>query len=91
LHRLAHYEDLEEQGLILKLPCNIGSTVYVLKNNNEIEKGIIKSILIEKDKIKYWYKQERYYEEWFFTNESINKTVFLTKEEAEQSLKQMGE
>ena len=28
LERLAHYEDLEEQGKLIKLPCKIGDTVY---------------------------------------------------------------
>ena len=27
--RLKEYEDLEEQGLLLKLPCKVGDTVYV--------------------------------------------------------------
>lgn len=29
LTRLGHYEDLEEQGKMLKLPCAVGDTVYV--------------------------------------------------------------
>ena len=29
-HKLAEYEDLEEQGKLLKLPCAVGDTVYVL-------------------------------------------------------------
>lgn len=28
LKELQHYKDLEEQGLLLKLPCNVGDTVY---------------------------------------------------------------
>ena len=28
LGRLAEYEDLEEQGLLLRLPCKVGNTVY---------------------------------------------------------------
>ena len=28
LNRLAEYEDLEEQGLLLLLPCKVGSTLY---------------------------------------------------------------
>ena len=27
--KLADYEDLEEQGLLLRLPCKVGDTVYV--------------------------------------------------------------
>lgn len=30
LQRLKYYEDLEEQGLLLKLPCKVGDTVYVI-------------------------------------------------------------
>ena len=30
VNKLAHYEDLEEQGLLLKLPCKVGDTVWVL-------------------------------------------------------------
>ena len=28
INKLGELEDLEEQGLLLKLPCNIGSTLY---------------------------------------------------------------
>ncbi len=30
IDRLAHYEDLEEQERLIKLPCKIGDTVYQL-------------------------------------------------------------
>lgn len=30
IRKLAEYEDLEEQGKLLKLPCAVGDTVYVL-------------------------------------------------------------
>ena len=30
LARLAAYEDAEEQGLLLRLPCPIGTTVYII-------------------------------------------------------------
>lgn len=42
LEKLAEYEDLEEQGLLLRLPCNVGDTVYVLaecKNVNLVLDG----------------------------------------------------
>ena len=28
--KLAEYEDLEEHGLLLRLPCKVGSTVYAI-------------------------------------------------------------
>ncbi len=30
LRKLAEYEDLEEQGLLLRLPCKVGDTVYCI-------------------------------------------------------------
>lgn len=30
IERLAEYEDLEEQGLLLRLPCKVGDTVYII-------------------------------------------------------------
>lgn len=30
IHKLAEYEDLEEQGLLLRLPCKVGDTVYAI-------------------------------------------------------------
>ncbi len=30
IYKLAEYEDLEEQGLLLKLPCKVGDTVYCI-------------------------------------------------------------
>lgn len=35
LDKLAMYEDLEEQGKLLKLPCSVGDTVYIL-NQKEL-------------------------------------------------------
>lgn len=30
IDKLADYEDLEEQGLLVKLPCKIGGTIYAI-------------------------------------------------------------
>lgn len=35
--KLKDYEDLEEQGLLLKLPCKVGDTVYVDSSSLPIE------------------------------------------------------
>lgn len=34
--KLGDYEDLEEQGLMLRLPCKVGSTVYLIKSDGKI-------------------------------------------------------
>lgn len=36
LDKLAMYEDLEEQGKLLKLPCSVGDTVYILNQKRII-------------------------------------------------------
>lgn len=33
LEKLAHYEDLEEQGKLIELPCTVGDTVWLIGKN----------------------------------------------------------
>lgn len=30
MEKLKHYEDLEEQGRLVKLPCKVGDTIYII-------------------------------------------------------------
>lgn len=71
--KLAEYEDAEENGLILRLPCPVGSTVYLIKSDGKIAPRTADMMFLGV----LW---NEYGKEWF-----------LTKEEAEQVLKQMGE
>lgn len=99
LEELKSYRDAEEQGLLLRLPCKVGSTVYTVKyyfdckfdyncplgyaeGKNNCDKGL---------SCEHEYKK-------FFVGEKIfdasmtddfGKTIFLTKEEAEQALAEM--
>ena len=42
LKKLAGYEDLEEQGRLLKLPCKMGDTVYYINpDKNTINEFIV--------------------------------------------------
>lgn len=103
--KLKEYKDLEEQGLLLRLPCKVGDTVWVItspfnvfngiehnKNlRNECYEAFISSITIYKDGLQYRISAKvtnqligAYYNEKNFGN-----TVFLTKSEAEQKLKEM--
>ena len=36
LRKLAEYEDAEEQGLLLRLPCKVGDTVYLIKSDGKV-------------------------------------------------------
>ena len=97
--KLAEYEDLEEQGLLLKLPCKIGDTVYVIDTIYECDNDYMDCIMEFPDV----YQCERgfvceYEHEKLVVRpksfdfkmlDNFNKTVFLTKEEAEQELKRL--
>ncbi len=37
MERLAEYEDLEEQGKLLKLPCAVGDRIYRIDTDEKIE------------------------------------------------------
>lgn len=84
--RLAEYEDAEEQGLLLRLPCKPGDTVYEIDGEGAI---------VERHIYDVEYRQTRYGTEvsfstatLWFPGESIGETVFLTREEAEAKLKE---
>ena len=84
IDKLADYEDAEEQGLLLRLPCKVGDTVYRLipKTYRHIEPLKVRKFVIcekglcfvtEKTTINY-------------SCDEFGKIIFLTKEEAEQKL-----
>ena len=35
IEKLAHYEDLEEQGKLIVLPCTEGDLIYLIENNTD--------------------------------------------------------
>lgn len=99
LKKLAEYEDLEEQGKILKLPCKVGDTVYVIPSEVNYRLNIANGMK----------KHNRVYEQPVSRIEFLpggyvlstcdgmdrvsdrffNITWFLTKKEAEEALKKM--
>lgn len=92
--RLAEYEDLEEQGLILRLPCKVGDIVYEVQElRKRIQPYTIISIHISRCSVLIGWVIED--DEGIYSNTNgfcdyaIGKTVFLTKEEAEAKLREM--
>lgn len=87
VRKLAEYEDLEEQGKLLKLPCKVGDYVYVIKND-EILKDVIEDydIWSIRDGIKLR-TQLRDFNSYVIAE--IGKTAFLTEEEADAALRKM--
>lgn len=77
IDKLAEYEDLEEQALLLRLPCKVGDTVYQIWNVddkpeiNEIKIATLNNIVA------------------LMEYGDFGKTAFLTQAEADQRLAEM--
>ena len=96
--RLKLYEDLDEQGLLLRLPFKVGDTIYV---NGILGVGKVeeyKVIRVDYHSNLATKRSEFYIEALLvsapensigFYDKEIGKTVFLTKADAEQKLKEM--
>lgn len=97
--KLGKYEDLEEQGRLVKLPCKVGDTVWQIMvvgvQGKNIKYGIFKAVVT---KISANYQmnfllstitedKERYRNE--VTSTAIGDTMFFTKSEAEAKLKEL--
>lgn len=93
--KLADYEDLEEQGLLVRLPCKVGDTAY--RVNAGAKQPIIPMTVSEIHFL--CYKNERAVRfdaigkedmgESCYRLEDIGRIVFLTHEEAEKKLEEM--
>lgn len=85
---LKKYKDLEEQGLLVRLPCNVGDDLYCIVNG-EVKKLKVHSFGVPDFEIT---DIEFKYVDGFkivrFVGE-VGKTVFLTREEAEKKLEEM--
>ena len=82
LEELKSYKDLEEQGLLVRLPCPIGTTVW----------DIFKKEIRETKVTSIEYNDNKEYVLWAREDEllgTLNEAVFLTREEAEKKLEEM--
>lgn len=100
IKKLATYEDLEEQGLLVRLPCKVGDMVwdndfghpesYEIKafSYGYCDSYVEPDIGIE-DEIIFYYENSDGSITGAFPMSEIGKTVFLTREEAEKKLGEM--
>lgn len=94
IDKLAHYEDMEEQGRLIELPCKVGDTVYFIKFAFSVAKSpitaeILSIKIIDGEMIYTAITQENSIVRKF-KSDAIGKTVFFTKSEAEAKLKEMS-
>lgn len=79
LKHIQNLIDLEEQGLLIRLPCKVGDKVYgIYYTGTNIPVPIAEEV---EDVGMFIETDEDYYK-----LEDIGKSVFFTKEEAEQAL-----
>lgn len=102
--KLATYEDLEEQGLLVRLPVKIGDDIYKIpskanydlnvlngyKANNRVYHQKVYSIVFSQ---RGWFvqcdKDSIYAPNVICVDVEYGKTWFLTREEAEKKLEEM--
>lgn len=83
------YKNLEEQGLLVRLPCKLNGTLYSVNYSNKtIAENTIIKISIN-DHVKRFYCIDDNLRERIFFSYRIGENVFLTREEAEKKLEEM--
>lgn len=101
IDKLADYEDAEEQGLLLRLPCNIGDTIFVIpskinfklnvlngyQNNNKVYAQVVCNFVLTK----YGLMINTCDGFCHVRDTERGETWFLTMEEAAAALKKMQE
>ena len=80
--KLAVYEDAEEQGLLIRLPCKVGDTVYQV---------VRRSVDVTGYRMEWeWETAVEAVKFRLGMVDSVGKTIFLTREEAEAVLRIAG-
>lgn len=79
---LKYYEELDEKGMLIKIPVAKGDTIYPLLYANGKPKYVGSAEVVEISDSRIWV------DSYYFDYADIGKTVFLTKEQAEQALKE---
>lgn len=86
--KLADYEDAEEQGLLLRLPVPLGTTVYnTTWWDNEEEKIKVNGATFYRIVHKHKVSKSKFS---LLDIKEFGKTVFLTRKEAESALAEKG-
>lgn len=90
LEELKSYKDLEEQGLLVRLPCKVGDIMFRI--NKGAKNPVIELTVTQIDITTRSYNLEvidRECGELMCFKSDIGRTIFLTREEAEKKLEEM--
>lgn len=99
------YKQLEEQGRLIKLPCKVGDTVYVVTSpfnvfddieydentKEEVYEAYVSNVSFYEcgEQYRIYAKATKHFIGAYFRECDFGKTVFLTKSEAEAKLKEL--
>lgn len=85
VEKLTNMEQMEEQGLLVRLPCNNGTLYSVNHSNKTIAENTIIEIAINDHSKRFSCLDDNLRERKFY-DYMIGESVFLTREEAEKKL-----
>lgn len=94
------YEKAEQNGMLIHLPCKVGNTVYLSNHDRVVRKKeplvciVDEFTMSDSECYAVLNANEPFYALHRFKAVNIKdfgRTIFLTREAAEQALKQMGE
>ena len=83
LKELKEYKDLEDSGLLIKLPHPIGTPLFIPCKKQGVKQDHIRRWQTNNKGLMFCSNGS------FYVVDAIGKTVFLTREEAELKLKEM--
>lgn len=105
MKQLEEYQRLEEQGRLIKLPCKVGDTVWVVTSpfnvfddieydddmKDEVYESYVSSVSFYEcgEQYRIYAKATNHFIGAYFRECDFGKTVFLTKSEAEARLKEL--
>lgn len=89
VEKLAHYEDLEEQGRLIELPCKVGDTIWAIFPTWTPMECEVMAIEILTSTVNIEAKVVDNDADRIFWPADFGKTVFITKEEAEAKLNEI--
>ena len=96
--KLAEYENADDEGRLIMLPCKVRDFIWDIEYGapysyeiTEFSVGNFNDEAILLDEVIFYYSSSDGSITGKFAVSEIGKSVFLTREEAEKALKEMGE
>lgn len=87
VYKLAHYENLEERGQLVKLPCKVGDDVFRIYDGKVYADWQIAYIEVYEDEIVLIDDSDNA----IMYPADVGKTVFFSRREAEAALRKDGD